>query len=132
MKDQRETAAKALRAFAAGTTGDNVTAGLLFCIPLAETLDTSCCIQQFLGTGVKRVTCGTYFRSKFTNFGRARFDGVAAVAFDNNIIVLGMDSFFHGLYSLGAWRCTGGYIQTYVTAASYAAFVTIGNYCKKV
>jgi hypothetical protein len=40
-------------------------------------------------------------------FGRTGFDHVAAMAFDLYRFVFGMDSFFHGIFSLMPWLGTG-------------------------
>ena len=75
---------------------------LLFCRSDTETLleaiDTAAAVHQLLLAGVERVTLGADFDTQL-RFGGTRLERRAAHAADDAFVVLGMDLFFHAIFT---------------------------------
>ena len=59
-----------------------------------EALDTSCCVNQFLLAGVKRMACRTDLSADLTLRG-TRLECVTAQALNGNFGIFWVDTFFH-------------------------------------
>ena len=80
---------------------------LLGCVFFTETLDTTSRIDKLLLASEERMARGADLRGNFTHSRRASLKGVATVAFDRCVVVLGVDTFFH--ISSPGWS---GFVQT--------------------
>jgi hypothetical protein len=67
---------------------------LLHAVSSLESLDTTGGVNKLLLAGKERVTGGTNF-SRYLGFGGTGLECIAAQAFYGNLIILGMQPFFH-------------------------------------
>jgi hypothetical protein len=80
---------------------------IVFGVFFAETINPTGCIEKFLLAGEERMAGGADLDLDIGTLGRPGFDDIAAVALDRHRFVFGMDSFFHGVFSLMPWLGTG-------------------------
>jgi len=73
--------------------------GVLF----AEAFDPTCGIDQLLLTGVKRMARRTNFCMNLPAESRTGLKSVPAITANGAYFILGMDTFFHLLFSLATW-----------------------------